>query len=49
MIYDITIKSYSIMNIDINDSIQNNFAEIWALKVCNLYATLWAIQEANGP
>ncbi len=45
------MKSYNVMlNIDINDSIQINFAEIWALKDCNLCASiLFVNQKANVP
>ena len=32
LLYDIPIKSYNMLNIDMFDSVQNNFAEIWALK-----------------
>ncbi len=32
------------------DSIQNNFEEIWALKsVIHVQPLVWAIQEANDP
>ena len=39
LLYDIPIKSYNMLNIDMFDSVQNNFAEIWTLKDCNLCAT----------
>ncbi len=33
-IYDIPIKSYNMLSIVMQDSIQKKFAEIWALKNC---------------
>ncbi len=37
------------LNNDTFDSIQNNFAEIWARKDCKLCAKLWVNQEADLP
>ena len=37
------------LNIAMYDIIQNNFTEIWALKVCNLCVVLWDNEEANAP
>ena len=39
LLYDIPIKSYNMLNIDMLGSVQNNFAEIWTLKDCNVWAT----------
>ncbi len=49
LLYDIPIKSYSMLVIVMHDIIENNFIEIWAQKDCNLFITLWASQEANVP
>ena len=40
--------SYSVLNIDMYNNIQKKFAEIWALKNCNLCVNLWVSQKANA-
>ena len=47
LLYDFSIKSYSMLNIAMYDIIQNNFTEIWAVKDCNFCVLLWANQEEN--
>ncbi len=47
--YNISINSYILLNIDTYGSIKIHFAEVRALKDCNLCANLWVNQGGNVP